>query len=87
MSIKFILCFSHSTKFAAKLIDTRRFCSSGSKSITDVASSTLPNRSLFPETNNKDSQSDVLPVPPCPTIAKFRRDLDSYFAMKTPFND
>jgi hypothetical protein len=52
----------------------------------EVESSTLPNRSLFPETNNKDSQSDVLPVPPCPTTAKFLRDLDSYFAMKTPFN-
>jgi hypothetical protein len=52
----------------------------------DVESSTLPNRSLFPETNNKDSQRDVFPVPPCPTTAKFLRDLDSYFAMKTPFN-
>jgi hypothetical protein len=52
----------------------------------DVPSSTLPSRSLFPETNKRDSQREVLPVPPWPITAKFLRDLDSYFAMKTPFN-
>jgi hypothetical protein len=52
----------------------------------DVPSSTLPNRSFFPEINKKDSQREVLPVPPWPTTAKFLRDLDSYFAMKAPFH-
>jgi len=53
--------------------------------MVEVASSTLPSLSFFPDMNSKDSQREVLPVPPWPTIAKFLRDLESYFAMKTPF--
>ena len=63
----------------------RRFCSSGSKSIDEVPSSTLPCLSVLPATKRRDSQREVFPVAPCPTIAIFLNELDSYFDMETPF--
>jgi hypothetical protein len=33
----------------------------------------------------RDSQREVLPVAPCPTIAIFLNELGSYFDMGTPF--
>jgi len=41
---------------------------------------------IFPETYKRDSQREVLPVPPWPITARFLSILDSYFAMETPFN-
>jgi hypothetical protein len=35
----------------------------------------------------RDSQREVLPVDPCPTIAIFLNELDSYFDIATPFSD
>jgi hypothetical protein len=32
-----------------------------------------------------DSAIEVFPVPPCPTIAIFRMDFESYFAIEAPF--
>ncbi len=75
-----------SKKLLAEVMDTCRFCSSGSKSMQEEPSSTRPRRSVLPATKRKDSHREVLPVPPCPTTAMFLMDFDSYFAMTAPFS-
>jgi YebC/PmpR family DNA-binding regulatory protein len=57
----------------ARLSDSRRFCSSGSKSRWAVPSSTLPRRGIAPALNRSCSASVVLPAPAWPARTTLRR--------------
>src|SRR4029079_15799104 len=57
----------------ARLRDSRRFCSSGSKSRWELPSSTLPTRPTAPALNRSCSPSVVLPAPAGPANTPFRR--------------
>src|SRR5216683_1373993 len=62
----------HSRGARAVLMVCLRRCSSGSKSVVEVPSSTLPKRSTALAAYSAASTSEVLPVPPCPTTATLR---------------
>src|SRR5262245_53299978 len=57
----------------ARLSDSRRFCSSGSKSRCELPSSTLPTRPTAPDLNRSCSPSVVLPAPAWPARTTLRR--------------
>ena len=57
----------------ARLSDSRRFCSSGSKSRCEVPSSTLPTRPTAPDLCRSCSPSVVLPAPAWPARTTLRR--------------
>src|SRR6476620_1948699 len=57
----------------ARLRDSRRFCSSGSKSRWELPSSTLPTRPTAPDLNRSCSPSVVLPAPAWPARPTLRR--------------
>ena len=64
---------SRSNVPTARLSDSRRFCSSGSKSRWAVPSSTRPSRGMAPALNMSCSASVVLPAPTCPVSTTLRR--------------
>src|SRR6476620_1403176 len=70
--MRLILWSFHSNGASANDRDRPRFCSSGSKSVTVVPSSTLPTRVVAPAQCSSASASVVLPDPPCPTSATLR---------------
>ena len=72
VSIKLILNPFHSKGASARESDISRACSSGSKSVTVVPSSTDPRRWIVPARKRSASASVVLPAPECPTSATLR---------------
>ena len=72
VSIKLILVELKSQNAREELKECPRLISSGSLSIIEEPSPTLPNRSEIPVKNNIDSAKEVFPDPPCPTIPILR---------------
>ena len=72
VSIRLILRPSHSNEASAAEIDICRACSSSSASEIVVPSTTEPSRLIAPASNSNASNSDVFPVPRCPTSATLR---------------
>ena len=72
VSIRLILRPSHSNEASAAEIDIWRACSSSSASETVEPSTTEPSRLIAPASNSNASNSDVFPVPRCPTSATLR---------------
>ena len=72
VSSRLTLWPSHSK--GARVSDTEmvRFCSSGSKSVTVLPSSTRPIRLVSPATKSSASVKVVFPAWPCPTSATLR---------------
>ena len=70
--MRLILRSSHSNESSDAEIDIWRACSSSSASETVVPSTTEPSRLIAPASNSSASNSEVFPVPRCPTSATLR---------------
>ncbi len=79
-----ILWPSHSNGASASDTEILRRCSSGSKSVTAVPSSTLPIRGIAPATKSSASARVVFPAPPWPTRATLRTFSDDTVINRSP---